>query len=66
MAPVDSFLFEATKKAFCHGVVETIAGAAHITDKAVYFQNLSVFPIGIGIPDPNVQSILLVSGLQTN
>ncbi|SEP16514.1 hypothetical protein SAMN05216333_1674, partial [Nitrosomonas oligotropha] len=32
MAPVDSFLFEATKKAFCYGIVEAIAGAADTTE----------------------------------
>ena len=47
MAPVDSLLFEAAEKAFCHSIVETIAGTAHTTHKAVYFQKLAVLPAGI-------------------
>ena len=47
MAPVDSLLFEAAKKAFCHSIIETIASAAHTTHKAVYFQKPPVLPAGI-------------------
>ncbi len=47
MAPVDSLLFEAAEKAFCHSIIETIASAAHTTHKSVYFQKLPVFPAGI-------------------
>lgn len=47
VAPMDSFLFEATEKAFCHSIIKTIADAAHTPHKAVYFQKLSVLPSGI-------------------
>lgn len=59
MAPVDSLLFEAAEKAFCHSIIETIASAAHTTHKAVYFQKLPpVLPAGIlGPASPAVLSI---------
>ena len=47
VTPVNSLLFEAAEKAFCHSIVETIASAAHTTYKAVYFQKLPVLPAGI-------------------
>ena len=47
LAPVDSLLFEAAEKAFCHSIIETIAITAHTTHKAVYFQKLLVLPAGI-------------------
>ena len=45
MAPVDSLLFEAAEKAFCHSIVETIAGTAHTTHKAMYFHKLAVLSL---------------------
>lgn len=50
MAPVDSFLFEIAKKAFCHGIVETIAVTAYTTHKAVYFRKLAALPTGMCDP----------------
>ncbi len=47
MVPVDSLLFEAAKKAFCHSIIKTIASAAHTAHKAVYFQKPPVLPAGI-------------------